>query len=63
MCDWAAGKPVESGGMVGQDRELALEQAETGGLNHVVEDRPVRPEEVDAALSDLRKLTEGGIVR
>ena len=43
-------------------RELALEQAETGDLNHIAEDRPVRPEEVEAALSDLRTLTEGGIV-
>jgi fumarate hydratase class II len=43
-------------------RELAIEKASSGDLQHVSEDRPVRPEEVEAALSDLRKLTVGGIV-
>jgi fumarate hydratase class II len=43
-------------------REVALEKARSGGLKHRDEDRAVRPEEIDAALSDLRKLTEGGIV-
>jgi len=31
-------------------------------LKHRDEDRPVKPEEIEAALSDLRKLTDGGIV-
>jgi fumarate hydratase class II len=44
-------------------RELAVEKARTGILDHVSEDRPVSVEEVEAALSDLRKLTEGGIVK
>ena len=43
-------------------REAALEKARSGTLQHVQEDRPVKPEEIEAALSDLRKLTEGGIV-
>ncbi len=43
-------------------REAALEKARSGDLHHVQDDRPVKPEEIDAALSDLRKLTEGGVV-
>jgi fumarate hydratase class II len=43
-------------------REVALEKARAGGLKHRDQERSVRPEEIDAALSDLRKLTEGGIV-
>lgn len=43
-------------------KELALEKAKAGGLKHRDEDRPVRPDEIEEALSDLRKLTEGGIV-
>jgi fumarate hydratase, class II len=43
-------------------RELAIERANTGMLKHRDEDRPVRVEEIEAALSDLRRLTEGGIV-
>jgi len=31
-------------------------------LKHHDEDRPVKPEEIESALSDLRKLTDGGIV-
>ncbi len=42
-------------------KELAMERAKSGTLKHRDEDRPVKPEEIDAALSDLRKLTEGGI--
>ena len=44
-------------------REAALEQANLGSLNHVSEDRPIKPEEIEAAFSDLGKLTEGGIVK
>ena len=43
--------------------EVTREKAAAGELFHVAEDRPVRPEEIDAALDDLHKLTEGGIVR
>ncbi len=42
-------------------RELAVEKAKTGALKHRDEDRPVTVDEINAALSDLRKLTEGGI--
>ena len=43
-------------------RELAIERANAGILKHRDEDRPVSVEEIESALSDLRKLTEGGIV-
>jgi aspartate ammonia-lyase len=42
-------------------REIALEQARAGKLKHRDEDRPVTVEEIQSALSDLRRLTEGGI--
>ena len=42
-------------------REVALEQARAGKLKHRDEDRPVTAEEITAALSDLRRLTEPGI--
>jgi fumarate hydratase class II len=44
-------------------RDLAVIKAEAGELTHVSEDRPVTVKEINAALSDLRKLTEGGIVK
>ena len=43
-------------------RELALEKAQQGELIHVVQNRPVTAAEITEALSDLRRLTEGGIV-
>jgi fumarate hydratase class II len=43
-------------------RELALEKVRAGTLKHRDEDRPVTKAEIEAALGDLRKLTEGGIV-
>jgi fumarate hydratase class II len=43
-------------------REVADEKAAAGLLKHRDEDRAVSPEEVDAALKDLRRMTEGGIV-
>lgn len=42
--------------------EVAAEKASAGELKHVSESRTVSADEVRAALSDLRKLTEGGIV-
>jgi fumarate hydratase class II len=42
-------------------REVALEKARQGGLQHVKEGRAVRVEEIEAALGDLHRLTEGGI--
>ena len=43
-------------------REVAVEKARAGELVNREEDRPVTVEEVEAALGDLRRLTEGGIV-
>ncbi len=43
-------------------KEVALEKAENGTLKHRDEERPVTVDEIEAALSDLRRLTEGGIV-
>jgi fumarate hydratase class II len=43
-------------------RQLAIQQATAGELRHHSEDRPVSPAEIEAALSDMRRLTEGGIV-
>lgn len=43
-------------------RDLAMEHAKAGELFHVTDDRPVSPDEVEAALSDLGKLTQGGIL-
>jgi len=43
-------------------KEVALEKAKSGSLRHRDEDRPVKAEEIEAALSDLHKLTDGGIV-
>jgi len=42
-------------------REVALEKIEAGELMHRDEQRPVTPAEIDVALGDLRRLTEGGI--
>jgi fumarate hydratase class II len=43
-------------------RDLALEKAKAGTLKHRDEDRPVTATEIESALGDLRKLTEGGIL-
>lgn len=42
-------------------REVAVEKARAGLLKHREQDRTVTVEEVESALNDLRKLTEGGI--
>jgi fumarate hydratase class II len=43
-------------------RDIAVQKARAGQLRHRDEDRTVTAEEIEAALSDLRRLTEGGIV-
>ncbi|MCL4257444.1 MAG: aspartate ammonia-lyase [Anaerolineales bacterium] len=43
--------------------DLAVEKADAGQLMHVKEERPVTADEIRHALSDLRKLTDGGIVK
>jgi fumarate hydratase class II len=42
-------------------RQVAMEKAAAGELRHRDEDRPVSAAEVEAALGDMRRLTEGGI--
>ena len=42
-------------------REVAVEKASKGELLHRDNPQPVTPAEIEAALGDLRKLTEGGI--
>jgi fumarate hydratase class II len=43
-------------------RQIAAEKVESGELRHREESRGIRIEEIDEALDDLRRLTEGGIV-
>ena len=43
-------------------RQLAVEKAISGALRHASEDRLVSVQEIESALGDLRRLTEGGIV-
>lgn len=43
-------------------RQVALEQAVQGKLRHRDQDRLVSTAEIEAALGDLRRLTDGGIV-
>jgi fumarate hydratase class II len=43
--------------------EVAVEKANAGELQHVTEGRLVTAKEIEHALGDLRKLTEGGIVK
>jgi hypothetical protein len=43
-------------------RDLAVQKARAGLLRHRDEDRVVTADEIEAALIDLRRLTEGGIV-
>jgi hypothetical protein len=38
-----------------------VEKARSGGLKHRDQERLVTVEEIEAALDDLRRLTEGGI--
>lgn len=43
-------------------RQVAVEQAASGKLNHASQARPVTPGEVETALGDMRRLTQGGIL-
>lgn len=43
-------------------RQVAIEKAKAGELSHRDDDRLVSPEEVEAALNDLHRLTQGGII-
>jgi fumarate hydratase class II len=44
-------------------REIAIEMAQSEELDHVNEDRKISADEIENALKDLRKLTEGGIAK
>lgn len=43
-------------------RQVAIESAAAGKLRHRLEDRPVTVQEIEAALGNMRRLTEGGII-
>jgi fumarate hydratase class II len=43
-------------------REVAIESAQAGELNHVDSGEPVSAGDVEQAFSNLHRLTEGGIV-
>jgi fumarate hydratase class II len=43
-------------------RELALQKAASGELRHRDQDRPVSVEEIEAALGDLSRLADGGLI-
>lgn len=43
-------------------KEIAIEKAQAGTLLHLSSQVPVTPAEIETALSDLYRLTEGGIV-
>ncbi len=43
--------------------EVAREKLSAESLMHVSEDRPLKEEELENALGDMRRLTEGGIQR
>lgn len=42
-------------------REVAVEKAKAGQLKHRDNDQPVSAEEIEAALNDMRRLTESGV--
>jgi fumarate hydratase class II len=43
-------------------RDLIMEKTKAGALKHRDEDRPVKMDEIEEVLGNLRRLTEGGIV-
>jgi len=43
-------------------RQVAIEKASAGALRHRDDNRPVSVQEITAALGNMRRLTEGGIV-
>ncbi len=64
LIGYAAGAALAKEAM-GQDEsilQIAVRKAAAGELHHRDENRPVTQEEVESALGDLRRLTEGGII-
>jgi fumarate hydratase class II len=43
-------------------REISFEKAKAGELVHIIEDRQISVQEIEVLWSDLRSLTEGGII-
>lgn len=64
LIGYAAGAALVKEALAGNlsIRELAVEKAAAGQLKHRDEARPVTVDEVENALSDVRRLTQGGIV-
>ncbi len=64
LIGYAAGAALVKEALASQRevRQVALERAAAGQLRHRDEDRPVTVQEVEAALGDMRRLTEGGII-
>jgi fumarate hydratase class II len=63
LIGYAAGAKLVKEALAGDVtvRQLAISKAAAGELRHRDEDRSVSAAEVEAALNDLRRLTEGGI--
>jgi fumarate hydratase, class II len=64
LIGYAAGAALVKEALANQRevRQVALERAAAGQLRHRDEDRPVTVQEVEAALGNMRRLTEGGII-
>jgi fumarate hydratase class II len=64
LIGYAAGAKLVKEALTSQRtvRQVALEKAALGELRHIHEGRPVSIQEIESALGDMRKLTEGGIV-
>jgi fumarate hydratase, class II len=64
LIGYAAGAALVKEALAGNltVRQAALAKATSGELRHRDEDRPVTSAEIEAALGDMRKLTQGGIL-
>ncbi len=64
LIGYAAGAELVKAALASQRdvRQVAVEKAAAGKLRHRLEDRPVTVQEIEAALSNMRRLTEGGII-
>jgi fumarate hydratase class II len=64
LIGYAAGAALAKEAMGEEEsiRQVAIRKAVAGELHHRDEERLVTQEEVEAALSDLKRLTEGGII-
>ncbi|MDI6694221.1 MAG: aspartate ammonia-lyase [Anaerolineales bacterium] len=64
LIGYAAGAQLVKEALVSERtvRQVAMEKAAAGELRHRDEDRAVTPAEIEAALGNMRRLTEGGIL-